>query len=201
MEYKICIKCNRFTESFIEGSETCVKCTSYFKRRTPKIILLFITALVISGCVAKSKFVDELSKNVKDIAINHENLVDALDQNGILPKEQTKDLKQNAKIVTNSTTALAEKSSSLFSFDSIMQGLNTLAKITDDVGSYFGLPKGTVEKGIALLTLIGGFIEHKRRIKKEKIKTRIVSKLPPQNAKDYENAEKEVLLETKKGLI
>lgn len=166
-----------------------------------KILILTFCLLLLSSCLAKSSYVVKLAKGVEANSKNHKDLVDALNKNGTLPKEQATPLSQNAQATFNYNSDLSKESPSIFSFESLVSGLNTLASIADVAGSYFGLPAGTIEKGIALATLIGGFFEHRRRIRKEKIKTKVVAKLPAQNAKDYQEAEKEVQEEIKAGKV
>ena len=226
-ELKTCKKCSAFV--WIEsGFQECDYClgsnnqTRQYKREMIKkenetkkrhqrillslnkyVIFVLFVCLVLSSCVARSKYVVKLSKTVEANSKNHDDLVNALDANNVLPKDAINPLKANAKKTHNYASDLAKENPSALTWSSFNGVLDGFVLVSNAIGSYFGVPSGTIEKGIALITLVGGLFGHKavirRKEKEAKRKVKIAEKLNPEISKAYREAELKTIEEEKKA--
>lgn len=164
-----------------------------------KVFLLCLSIAFLSGCIASSKSVVKLSKATELNSKNHDDLVRALDNSNILPKEVIGPLKNNSKKAVEYSSGLTKENPSIFSWKNFQGVLEGLVTIVDIAGGYFGIPTGTVEKGIYALTLISGLIGHKvvmrRRDRESKIKVKVAEQMDPTHSKTYRDIVAKVIEE------
>jgi len=120
MPYKTCVKCKVYCaiEEYLNECHLCLgyseEVKSYRRKQNQKdaerrqrdkrmllslgrSISFVLISLFMIGCVASSKYVTKVSKAVEANSKNHNDLVNALDANSILPKESIEPLKTNSK--------------------------------------------------------------------------------------------------------
>lgn len=228
-QLKTCAKCNGFV--WIEqGMQDCNYClgsndqTRQYKREIAKaqneakkrhdrillslnklVIFVLFICLVLSSCdkPASGKYVVKLAKTVEVNSKNHDDLVNALDANNILPKQAIDPLKANSKKTYEYAKDLAKEDPSFWA-DILSNVLDGFILVSNVAGGYFGLSSGTAEKGIALITMLAGlFGSHtyvmNKRNKESKRKVKIAEKLDPAISKAYREAELKTLEEEKKA--
>jgi len=224
MPYKTCVKCKVYCaiEEYLNECHLCLgyseEVKSYRRKQNQKdaerrqrdkrmllslgrSISFVLISLFMIGCVASSKYVTKVSKAVEANSKNHNDLVNALDANSILPKESIEPLKTNSKKTLEYSSDLAKENPSAFTWGSFKGVLDGLLLVSNAIGTLFGVPPGTIEKGVALITLVGGFFGHKtvmrRKEKEAKRKVKIAEKLKPEISEAYREAEKKTLEEEK----
>ena len=155
------------------------------------IFILFVS-ICLSGCVTSSKYTVKVVDGVDANAHNHSFLVDALSANGTLSEPVASALKTNAANTVEYTLSLKEESPSAFNWSSFKGIIDGLIGISGVIGTYFGLPPGTIEKGIGLLTIIGGYFGHKGIVRRKEKKGKILARMNPNTVKEYDDIEKQL---------